>query len=178
MSDTGWVSPGTMADDDTVGTRAWDDPDNAKVSDGSYATLGYETYVSHYLKATNFGFSIPVGATINGIEVGIEKRHAYVDTITDEYVKIIKSNGDIGSENKADTSTSWTGDADVYINYGDSTDLWSETWAYTDINDLDFGVVLSADVVSSIAWVDHIRIKVYYTEGGATSAPFPMFFRP
>jgi len=33
---------------------------------------------SHYLKATNFGFSIPVGATINGIKVEIESTWAEV----------------------------------------------------------------------------------------------------
>jgi len=31
-------SPGTMADDDTVGTVAWTNPDNAKVSDNVYAS--------------------------------------------------------------------------------------------------------------------------------------------
>ena len=32
-------------------------------------------HTSHYLKATNFGFSIPEGATINGILVEIEQKY-------------------------------------------------------------------------------------------------------
>lgn len=148
-SDSGALSPQTMADDATVGTAAWASPDNAKVSDDAYASIynslasyydsevkivkadgtiggtnkaftatqwllteGYISYggetdlwgetwdnakindvdfgvvlsvkivgagaaYSHYLKATNFGFSIPAGATINGILVEIEKKEIY-----------------------------------------------------------------------------------------------------
>lgn len=153
------MSPGTMADSATVGTVAWTNPDNAKVSDGVYAVFQtavnspYEKYAqivksngaigsqnkssnvvlgtdivtykpfgsssdlwgetwsvsdinssnfgfvygvsngvttpySHYLKATNFGFSIPTGSTINGIIVEMQLRryygggsYAYVDHI-------------------------------------------------------------------------------------------------
>lgn len=58
-------------------------------------------------------------------------------------VYIIKSDGTLGSENKADTANNWPL-TDTYKSYGGSTDLWSESWAYTDINDTDFGVVISA----------------------------------
>ena len=46
--DTGAISPGTMADDATVGTVAWTNPDNAKVSDNVYATesIGATTHYS------------------------------------------------------------------------------------------------------------------------------------
>ncbi len=33
----------------------------------------YNTYITHYLKATNFGFSIPGGSTIDGIVVEVER---------------------------------------------------------------------------------------------------------
>lgn len=143
--DTGWQSPETMVDDDTVGTKIWINVDNAKVSDNAYATAielgpnfetlieysirivkdgvilgdnkstgagisGVDTYfsyggaedlwglgwtsaninasdfgvvfsvrigggvITHYLKATNFSFSVPVEATINGIEVEVEQK--------------------------------------------------------------------------------------------------------
>ena len=77
--DTGATSPGTTADDSAVGTIVWTNPNNSKVSDNVYAIVtnancGIPT--SHYLKATNFGFSIPAGATINGIVVEIEKKHS------------------------------------------------------------------------------------------------------
>jgi hypothetical protein len=35
MADTGALSPGTMANNTSVGTKAWATPDNAKVADGT-----------------------------------------------------------------------------------------------------------------------------------------------
>ena len=155
-------SPGTMADDASVGTEAWVNPNNAKVSDNVYATAYFdEVSISHYLKATNFGFSIPTGATINGILVEIERRDLD-ERATDSSVKIIKADGSIGSENKADTVNRWPF-SDTYKAYGGATDLWSETWTPEDINDTDFGVVLSTIGGFTAADVDHIRITVYYT---------------
>ena len=65
MVDTGFASPGTMANDNAVGTVAWVNPDNAKISNNAYATVNSAQSTSYYLKATNFGFSIPTGAPIN-----------------------------------------------------------------------------------------------------------------
>lgn len=148
MSDTGWKSPGTVVSDNAVGIKTWSNPSNAKVSDNNYANilwnplgllwdytvklvdesgsvvgdnksnvteldssdtyrvyggssddwggtwsdtdindsdfgvvfqiteddLGTPWIFSEYLKATNFGFSIPSGATIDGIEVRVEQK--------------------------------------------------------------------------------------------------------
>ena len=169
------ASPGTMANDSAVGYAAWSNPDNAKASDNSYAiatlTGGYE--VSNYLKATNFGFNIPTGATIDGILVEIEKRiFGDGDVVSDNIVSIVKANGSVGSTNKA-IAGNWTL-IEAYSSYGGATDKWSETLTEADINDSDFGVVLSVNGdeddggYNSTARVDHIRITVYYTEAVAT----------
>lgn len=137
------ILAGTIVDSADVGSVSWVNPDNAKVSDGVYATVnlsgidpaqdnsikivkggtiqgtdqstgafytGISTYksfgsssnlwglswtsadindstfgvvisakdsgTSHYLKATNFGFSIPTGATINGILVEVQRLYS------------------------------------------------------------------------------------------------------
>lgn len=45
--------------------------------------------ISHYLKGTNFGFAIPTGATINGIEVTVEqKKDDAADTAYADLFKI------------------------------------------------------------------------------------------
>ncbi len=77
-TNTGAINPGTMADDATVGTWAWSNPNNAKLSDDTYANGDAVANggLSHYLKATNFGFAIPAGAVINGIVVEIEKNQS------------------------------------------------------------------------------------------------------
>lgn len=176
-------SPVTMADDGSVGTIAWNNPDNAKVSDNIYAQAihGSGGY-SHYLKATNFGFSIPTDATIDGIVVEIERScdSSDPDFAIDSEVKIVKFNGTIGTENKADTVNNWP-ITDTYKSYGSSSDLWSESWSASDINNSNFGVVLSVlngndGPELAYSYVDHIRITIYYTEWQAFNSPLPTFF--
>jgi hypothetical protein len=176
MSDTGTLSPGTMANDASVGTNptpAWANPDNAKSSNDSYAVVTENTTggTSNYLKATNFGASIPVGSTINGIEVSIEKKRSTIGTpCYDSEVKIVKADGSIGSTNRADTVTAWA-TSDTATVYGSSSDTWGESWSSANINDVDFGVVINTTTPTTYPpismSIDYISIKVYYTEGGS-----------
>ncbi len=177
-SDSGAISPGTMANDATTGTDAWVNVNNAKVSDDVYATFnqagsGYE--YSNYLNATNFGFTIPTGAVIDGILVGVEKKSdSYSFGIIDTYAKIIKADGTKGTGNKALVPPcEWT---DTYASYGGAADLWGETWTAEDINDADFGFALSAYGKDTTAFVDHIRITVYYTTGGGGASTNPILY--
>ena len=163
-------SPGTMADDGSNGGYyTWPTVDNAKVSDNIYTAIsGRLSRISHYLKATNFGFAIPGGATVAGILVEIEKKGTQnIYCICDFRVSIVKPDGTIGATNKASV-IDWP-IADTYQSYGGSADKWGEVWTPAGINDVDFGVVLVAKFSSGTetASVDHIRITIYYTE-----APF------
>lgn len=153
-------SPGTMADDATYGTVAWSDPDNAKTSNDSDASITLSQQASHYLKATNFGFSIPTGATINGILVEVELQATNVTSI-DVEAKIVKSDGSIGSTDKAKEAS--LPDTDTYWSYGSSTELWGETWTPADINDADFGFVFAVSAYGATTNIDHIRMTVSYT---------------
>lgn len=161
-------SPGTGANDSAVGTIVWNNPGNILTSNNSSADANdLNPGITNYLKATNFGFSIPSNATVRGIKVDVERRASGngVNFVQDERVSIVKSNGTVGSTNKGDTVTKWP-TSDTYVSYGGDDDLWGETWAYSDINDVDFGVVLSAELTQDTtvtAFVDHIRITVYYT---------------
>jgi len=175
--DSGALSPGTVVDDNATGTIEWINPMNATTSDNVYATFTSPIdATSHYLKATNFGFSIPSGATINGILVEIERIVPTGGTgqVNDSEIKIVKSNGTIGDTNKS-TGATWSA-TESYISFGGSSDLWGETWTAADINDSDFGVVLSATIsnqfVASYGRVDHIRITVYFQEAASESAKF------
>ena len=158
------ASAGIVADDVTAGTLIWSNPSRIVSSNDSYAnTTAGSPGNTHYLKATNFGFNIPAGSTINGILIEIEKSFIEaVDTIAhDNEVKIVKSDGIIGVVNKA-LAGNWT-ITDAYYPYGASSDLWGETWSASDINDIDFGVVLSGYRSGCNLLVDHIRVTVYYT---------------
>ena len=63
-------------------------------------------------------------------------------TSVESEVKIVKSDGSIGTTNQASLAV-WGQIANPgYTVYGSAYDLWGETWTATDINDPDFGVVL------------------------------------
>lgn len=153
-------SPGTVVDDSTTGTKVWSNPNNAKVSDNVYATvlIAYKNQ-SHYLKATNFGFAIPIGATIKGIITEIECTRSS-SNIYENSIKIVKSNGSFGSTNKS--TQAYLPSTDTYLSYGSTTDLWNEIWTVTDINDVNFGVGFSFFGIGT-CYVDHIRITVYFS---------------
>lgn len=164
MADTGYRNPGTMADDSSVGSLIWNNPDNAKTSNNVYTTAVGGRYggISHYLKATNFGFTVPAGAVINGILVQFERKAT--GTVSDLYVRIVKA-GAVKTTNRAKAGN-WS-TTEAYYTYGSSSDLWGQTWTVAQINASNFGVVLSASCApAGTAWVDHIRIKVYYTVPG------------
>lgn len=140
------MSAGTIADDSGIGDVSWTNPSNAQSSNNVYATASGLGLVSHYLKATNFGFAIPTGATINGIYVEVEKYS--LNTVSDNTIKIVKANGTLGNTNKS-TGATWPTPTEAYVGYGSSSDLWGETWTYADINDADFGVAIVANITGS-----------------------------
>lgn len=131
------------------------------MSDNSYATcVLFPSGQSHYLAATNFGFSIPGGSTIEGIVVEIEHKESGAAACRDNRVRIIKG-GVTGSTDKA-SGTEWP-TSDGYGSYGASNDLWGETWTVADINSSGFGVAVSAlGLGGGTASVDHVRVTVYY----------------
>jgi len=161
-------SPGTMADDTSVGTIAWSNPDNAKVSDNVYATATKASNgQTHRLVATNFGFSIPAGATINGIIVESEIKYSGGNGVINGNRQLLKA-GSLTGTGKSN-GDSWPA-TDTYDSWGSSSDLWGATLSADDVNNSGFGVGLYAYGYGAnwIAYVDHIRITVYYTENGST----------
>ena len=74
---------------------------------------------THYLKATNFGFSIDGSATINGITAEIEKYFSRsIVNGKDKYVQIVKADGSIGSTNKPESGVWYGTDTNSYSSHG------------------------------------------------------------
>lgn len=171
MSDTGWKGPGTVVNDDSVSGKSWQNPDNAKIEDGNTSYIIEPAY-TQYLKATNFGFSVPSGATIDGIEVGVKRKSSSADYwILDYSVKLVKSDGGFSVANRANTDPGQWSTTLTYAFYGGSSDLWGESWTSSDINNSNFGIAFSVDGCDDPSLeVDHIQIKVYYTESSGTEA--------
>src|SRR5262245_15248784 len=92
---------GTCADATGIGTVAWTNPSSAQTSDNTDATAGFLNNgdTSHYLKCTNFGFSIPTGSVIQGIQVEWEYKNASGGTVNDSAARIVKG-GTIGTTDR------------------------------------------------------------------------------
>jgi len=179
MADTGAVIAGTGTNDTSIGSNNWANPGNITTNDGTYATTSFSGEVggsiSRYLRATNFGFSVPTGSTIDGILVEIEAKTSS-STRTWGNVRIVKG-AVISSTTKAGASGAVT-TTDTFSSIptsGASTDKWGETWTAADINSSDFGVVASMSSRGLTVSVDTIRITVYYTEGSVSNSAFFAF---
>lgn len=143
----------------------WDNPDNIKADDGNTASIYFYSYIYSYrLKATNFGFSLPAGATIDGIKVEIERESSQADSIKDIRVQLLDADGNLVGDNNADTETEWPTSMTVK-SYGGAVDTWNATPTKEMVEDADFGVVLSIYnyfFMATIPRVDFIRITIYY----------------
>ncbi|MGD0887035.1 MAG: fibronectin type III domain-containing protein [Thermodesulfovibrionales bacterium] len=165
-------SPTAAVNNALVGSRAWSSPTNIFAADNAYAAAVamVNNQASAYLVASGFGFAIPTGATITGIQVSVTRLQGSepgTATIQDYSVKIV-GGGVITGVDHAATGNNWpTTNADY--TYGSSSDTWGATWTPADINASNFGVAVSAMGVASDssyqdALIDYVSIMVYYTQ--------------
>jgi len=171
---------GTGTTDSSVGTLAWRNPSNITADDGSvtddwFAKSGTGLIYSEYLKSTNFGFSIPDGATIDGITVEFKDFATNNAGYTKDWsVKLVKG-GTVQGNDKADQAL-LSGDK----TYGGSSDLWGITLSSSDVNASDFGVVFQSqentvDFNMVMEW-DYCQITAHYTEVATNTGAFFQLF--
>ena len=152
-----------------IGTVAWTDPGDITAADGTATTVSVPSGggITNYLRGTQFGFAIPAGSSIQGITVQIYHRTVGNPNpqLRDYVVQLVKG-GTIVGDNKADLDTDWPHAGYVLASYGGPGDLWGETWSVDDVNNENFGVVLSAknDNPSNnkFARVDYMQITIEY----------------
>lgn len=164
---------GTFTNNTSVGALAWSNPANAQVQDNVYSSAGQllgvlSSVQTNYLQTSNFNFSVPSTASICGIQVDVWRNAAGLiigSSVVDKNVYIVK-NGTVSGTNHASASA-WTG-ANSMVTYGGNSDLWGLTWTPTDINQSNFGVVMSTNLNAGLAGVfltaniDYVRVTVYY----------------
>ena len=152
---------------------SWTSPGNATSSNGADSTAETESDTTKKLLATDFGFSIPTGATIDGIVVEVEQ--ASDEGCVDDVASIVKGGVLVGTD-KAKPGN-WPA-SDTYVSYGTyQTDLWGVTWIDSHINASDFGFAISVDLGGdpAKAYVDHIRITVHYTTASKGTGNPPVY---
>jgi hypothetical protein len=145
--------------------KSWINMGNAASSDDiytSYGSLGGTApSFTDYLQITGFNFAIPASVIINGIVIEVERADPNNRTANNS-IRIVK-NGVIGTTERSSGAGFST--TDTYQTFGNSGDLWGETWTEADINSVNFGIAFSARRSvngANAGRVDHIRVTVYY----------------
>jgi hypothetical protein len=123
---------------------------------------------SKRLVGQGFGFLVPSGATILGIEAYIRRLHADIASpYPSEVETYLLKNGVAVGNNKA--SGYYTNAWDEK-KYGSPTDLWGATWTPADINNANFGLghtIYRWTTITGDPYVDYFKISVYYSVPGA-----------
>jgi hypothetical protein len=157
-----------------IGSQNWSNlsgiltaSDSSVATTGSFGNDGSRTHIAG---ATNFGFAIPSGATIDGIEVKIRASASFADRLMLGGYLIkggtLQPNTASAYSEHMLSSTSLTD-----YTYGGATDLWGTTWSTSDVNASNFGAGGMSRGIgfgSASVSIDHISITVYYTGGGPT----------
>lgn len=160
--------PNRAVNDSGAGTIAWTNPDNARVTDDTYATAVTVAQTTQRLNADDFRFLIASGQQIDGILVEVEaKVLALSGTLT---CRIIKG-GAISSTTIDQTVTT----TEQFISFGGASNLWGETWTAADINAVTFGVSVRDETAETLTIsVDSVRMTVYCSTPVAANIPFRM----
>jgi hypothetical protein len=148
-----------------IGTASWSRASRAISSNNSYATTSLKGTTSKYLRCLNYGFAIPVTATINGITVNVERKASTANGDSRDAAMRIVKGGTIGTFDRS-TTTLYTS-SDITEAHGSATDLWGLNWTVADINAVTFGAAFAAikptSGTSQTISVDVISITVDYT---------------
>jgi len=159
MASTGARIAGTGSSVARGAATAWSNPGNITAQDSTVAECASGSSGSAYLRASNFGFSLPTGAQINGLTVHVRESETGVGNET-VYVQIVDASGaPIGSSKTFTASGTTLADATL----GASNDLWGTTGLTgADINDSDFGVYIWFLTTHTVQ-IDAVDITVEYT---------------
>ena len=124
---------------------------------------------SAVLLATGFGFAVPTGSVIYGVEAWVERAASASSSLSDNEVYLLKAGAQVGSNFASGTMY---GTSDQTAAYGDDDDLWGTTWTAEQINASNFGLrfrVESDTALALTATVDAITIRVTYLPPPTTS---------
>jgi len=166
MADTGATYPGLGSNEDRAGLAAWSNPIAIQAVAGNAGWSGTDTY-SDWLRGSDFGFSVPVDATILGVKLDMERLEV-AGAVSNSLLYLVDNNGTNTGDSKHATHQLWVGVEEV--SYGGATDLWGATLTPAIINSANFGARMSVGVIgASSCGVYWYKITVYYTEPPTTT---------
>lgn len=160
----------STASDDGGGSLSWTNVNGVKNSSysdyASYFSNSASWVQSNYIKVSNFGFSLPSDAIIDGIDVNIGQQatrntSSPLEQGKDAHVHLMKAGSEVGSD-KADSNPYGTGGFyDQYYSFSTSG------WSYSDINNSGFGVRFASQTYDQNGYnvgvaISYIRVAIYY----------------
>lgn len=170
------------------GTLSWANPGNAQGGLNSvFAQVNNSTpsAISYYLRLSAYSFSIPAGATIDGVKVTIRAGMVGDDLFltgpcttpsADYYrVRLVNHLSTIGTTDKAASNT-LTNNGVFADAFGGSSDTWGGEASAINWNDANSGVVVAFQWTASgssncTAVVDYVPIEITYTPAAASGMP-------
>jgi hypothetical protein len=187
-SQTGTVSSttGTVISSSASG---WTNVANIYTSNNAYAvaasSAGISTNASTgYLYALGHGFSIPSGATIDGLEIAIEAKNAVAGTgfrvrptLSDIFLRYSGADQSPNSPTGVSLDT-WSGTTDTTKTFGNSTASWGASLTPSIVNDASFGVRVRFNNINATTQsfsVDRLAITVYYTDSAGVQSSQQLF---
>lgn len=149
----------------TSGATPWTNPGNIASSGLTATCLIPASGLSDKLEATSFGFAIPAGAIINGIQASVNRKASVASQVMDNGIFLLKTNTTpVGSDHSV--GGTWPTSSTAQ-GYGTTADLWGTTWTSAEVNASTFGLSITAannDVSSRTATVTaFVTITVTYT---------------
>jgi hypothetical protein len=163
-------APKKVEDASGIGTVAWTNPGNAKASDDTRAVASLTAFsVTHWLKATEFGFALDEDITLSSLAVLVERRQgpggggvgAHISDFSD-CIRIVRGNQ--VKTPRASGFGQWT-EADQLAIF----ELGIGSLTVAEINSPEFGVAIAAQCQANVtsplsAEVDRVGLAVYFTD--------------
>ncbi len=146
------------------GDEPWQNPGNLVSSNDIYTAVNLEAdEFSNWLQATGFGFSIPAGATIDGISAAIEGKANGTGTSLEDQ-RIIVNGSRAGSFPQVFDHSLWLS-SDTIRTQGSATEKWGLSWTADAINAACFGwaAQMLSDFKGRTVSIDHVALTVYFT---------------
>lgn len=164
-----WTFPTLGANYDDGTGDAWTNASNLFADDAAYSVnkIAVAQTDTQLIYTSGFGFTIPSGATILGIELRIEKSRSNNNhTFDDRTVRLFDNTGVPLGSNKQD-NVNWPTTGSAPVDYGSPSDLWGATWTPAIVNATSFGAGIATvwnngSGLSNNAQVDYMQIRVTY----------------
>ena len=170
---TAWKTPGTVSQSaGGDGDYPYSSLSNVQTDDSNAATSGPIDTREEFniIDATNFGFVLPYGASVDGVEMRYRRYSNSSGDVEENVIQLIVG-GSATGQNKA-TTTYWASSAEL-VTHGGSSDTWTLSPTEAQVEASNFGIRIQPldDGLGSgdTASIEVIEMRVHYSVGAASA---------